>query len=396
VTPINRPSEVRHVNADTEQLAPPALLSPRSPALTRHRPSLRALTGIRFFAALYVVLFHTRVPKLLHGLARSFFANGYLAVPLFFLLSGFILAYTYAGQIETRSLRRRFWEARFARIWPLYALSLILSSLTAFDLPRIPPLPRAVATLFMVQAWDPFNLGIAGDWNFVCWTLSCEAFFYLCFPAFQIFLERRSNRAQLLTLAATVAICLVCNTAMHSLGYHVTHGVYRFLPQALIHVPEFLIGVLLGNLHLRYIAPADPTAPSFTRRPGLLTWTAAAASIALLTLPTGRATSLVIPAFAALLFGLAAERTLLARFLSTPLLILGGGISYAMYLMQTPVKLALLRAYAILHLTGTAARLVIELLGIIAFSWLLFRFLEDPARRLLRNLFARLERRPDA
>jgi len=365
-------------------------------ALTRHRSSLRALTGIRFFAALYVVLFHTRVPTLLHGLAQNFFANGYLAVPLFFLLSGFILAYTYAGQIETRSLRRRFWEARFARIWPLYFLSLILSSLTATGTPPIPQLPTGLATLFMVQAWDPFNLGIAGAWNFVCWTLSCEAFFYLCFPAFQIFLERRSNRAQLLTLAATIAICILCNTSMRTLGYQPVLGLYRFLPLALIHLPEFLTGVILGNLHLRYTAPAAPAAPPLTLRSGLLTWTAAAASIALLTLPTSPATSLVVPAFAALLFGLSAERTLLARFLSTPLLVLGGGISYAMYLMQTPCKLALLRAYAVLHLTNTAARLVIELLGIIAFSWLLFRFLEDPARKLLRNLFGRLERHPDA
>src|ERR1700679_4079883 len=101
--------------------------------LTAHGRSLKPLTGIRFFASFYVVVFHSRVGEvcLQHGwyAAGNFFQNGYLAVPLFFLLSGFILAYTYQGQIERRGDVRRFWEARFARIWPVYAVSLGFSSL---------------------------------------------------------------------------------------------------------------------------------------------------------------------------------------------------------------------------------------------------------------------------
>jgi peptidoglycan/LPS O-acetylase OafA/YrhL len=46
--------------------------------------------------------------------------NGYLAVTLFFMLSGFILAYNYCGQIETKNHAYRFWEARSVRIWPPY------------------------------------------------------------------------------------------------------------------------------------------------------------------------------------------------------------------------------------------------------------------------------------
>src|SRR5580704_9263285 len=107
--------------------------------LTAHRRSLKALTGIRFFAAFYVVVFHTRVGQVLgdHGYraASNFFASGYLAVPLFFLLSGFILAYTYEGQIEEPGDHRRFWEARFARIWPVYAVSLLMASIPSFTFP---------------------------------------------------------------------------------------------------------------------------------------------------------------------------------------------------------------------------------------------------------------------
>jgi peptidoglycan/LPS O-acetylase OafA/YrhL len=95
------------------------------------RTALPALTGVRFFAAFYVVLSHSlpwvatrfRIP----WPAKIFLSNGYLAVAMFFLLSGFILAYTYDGQITGSRNRARFWEARFARIYPVYLLSLVLA-----------------------------------------------------------------------------------------------------------------------------------------------------------------------------------------------------------------------------------------------------------------------------
>src|ERR1700722_1849439 len=73
---------------------------PRARVAGHNRSPLPALTGLRFFAAFYVVLGHAvpwleprfRVP----AFVNTFLANGYLAVSLFFLLSGFILSYTYA------------------------------------------------------------------------------------------------------------------------------------------------------------------------------------------------------------------------------------------------------------------------------------------------------------
>src|ERR1700735_3219512 len=176
-----------------------------TPELSTHRKSLGALTGIRFFAAFYGVLFHSRIGGYFfehgHYAAAYFFLSGYLAVPLFFLLSGFILAYTYEGQMEQRGDFRRFWEARFARIWPVYAISLLLSSVPSFTAPS-PGV--ALATLCMVQAWNPFDLGMSGAWNMVCWTLSVEALFYLCFPWLHIWIERRSSRIQVVIIGLSL------------------------------------------------------------------------------------------------------------------------------------------------------------------------------------------------
>src|SRR6478752_7231975 len=91
------------------------------------RDTLPALTGLRFVAALLVVLFHYQF--LVPGLAQSAVPGarviqaGFVGVSIFFVLSGFILAYTYLDPDGTmRSTVSAFWHARFARIYPAYAL----------------------------------------------------------------------------------------------------------------------------------------------------------------------------------------------------------------------------------------------------------------------------------
>ncbi len=152
--------------------------------LTLHRAPLPALTGVRFLAATQVVLYHFgsgfaqrhHLPRPLTNLLT----NGWTAVTLFFILSGFILSYTYSGQIAGRGGKLRFWEARFARIYPVYLLALLLSWPFRGD----PGLGLSMAVLTMVQAWNPFHVNYGGAWNSPAWTLSTEAFFYLLFPFF--------------------------------------------------------------------------------------------------------------------------------------------------------------------------------------------------------------------
>ena len=92
------------------------------------RPSLRALTGIRFLAAYHVVLFHcTDWVHWTNPWARSFVGSGYVAVSLFFVLSGFILTYTHCGEEPPKPIALRpFYVSRFARIYPVYAVGLLL------------------------------------------------------------------------------------------------------------------------------------------------------------------------------------------------------------------------------------------------------------------------------
>ena len=98
-----------------------------APKLHR-RPRLDSLTTLRFFAAVHVVLFHMRVTKILDGgpwWYQNFASIGYVGVNFFFVLSGFILVYTYDG-FPLRA--RQFWQARFARIYPAYVVSLMAAA----------------------------------------------------------------------------------------------------------------------------------------------------------------------------------------------------------------------------------------------------------------------------
>lgn len=371
------------------------------PVLTRHRSTLLALTGLRFFAASYVIVFHTRLAGIcdqrgLHALGR-FFSNGYTAVTLFFMLSGFILAYNYREQVETRRQAFRFWEARFARIWPAYAFSLLCSS---FPAKTVPTPGLMAATLAMVQAWNPLHPEYADAWNFVCWTLSVEAFFYLVFPLLQRGLDRLRQRSLVWALGALLLAGVLLDSTGHNDSARYG-GIFWLIPAPVIHLPEFFTGMLLGNLFLLVtrlrLGATDrgegilPEGGFALFRLPVLTGVGLIWSLTALTTAGAGWIGWAIPGYAMLLYGLATENTLLARFLSTRWLVLGGEISYAMYLLRTPLQ-AWLIAVPWLR-ASTVVNLLYLPLGLIPFSLFSFYVVEGPSRRALRRFFASLQKR---
>jgi peptidoglycan/LPS O-acetylase OafA/YrhL len=358
---------------------------PARPDVITRRLELPALTGVRFLAAWYVVLFHA-FPGLAHRypLPRGigiFLSHGYLAVGLFFVLSGFILAYTYEGQVDVSSGKARFWEARFARIYPVYILSLALSYWFTTNL----HFGTRLAVLGMVQTWNPLNPDMGGAWNYPAWTLSTEAFFYLCFPFVVPWISRRSDRALFWAIAALLAVCLLAHTPVRGLGdwAHSPHLLDRVVPLPVFRLPEFLVGTVLGLRFLR-----DEGATGQASRP-LRVYPAVLATLAILSLPLGDWVSLVILPFSVLVYELARDAGWLARFLSTRTMVVLGGASYAIYLLRWPVT-----TWARVLLSGLPSGFVRvgELLAplvLILFSIGVFRYWEEPSRKALRRWFAK-------
>jgi peptidoglycan/LPS O-acetylase OafA/YrhL len=359
------------------------------------RPRLHALTTLRFFAALHVVLFHMRVIGILPGgpwWYQNFASIGFVGVNFFFVLSGFILVYTYEGpQLNVR----KFWWARFARIYPAYVLSLIVAAPFFFLAVRRLDLPfyawskqhlvaACLLTVSLLQSWVP---EAALTWNSVCWSLSVESFFYFLFP----FLLLRSAKFS----KARLAFCLIGFWLISlSLSFSYVHfhpdgldkinsgettlfwkNVLSFHP--LVRLPEFAVGVFAGRLFLLGAGRKSVATPLILG--GLLAVICVVLFARQIPNPVISA-GLLSPAFAAIIYG-AAQQPRWTSFLAAPWLVLLGDASYSLYLLHS---LVIAGTFDSLPHFPWAMRVVSSLAVAIGASLLAYRLVEEPARKFLR------------
>jgi len=221
-------------------------------------PDLRALTTLRFFAALWVVLF-AAWPHLDVAFTPNVVAKGYLGVETFFILSGFILSHVYLEAAGTKRFSYGgFLWARIARVYPLHLATLfgmialglaatvvgITVSDTLLDWRSLP------AHLTLTQAW---GLASGAAFNHPSWSISAEWFAYLSFPAFAFVAWRLRNRPVLATVLAA-AFALAVYAAFQPLaGFSLTEATFRW--GALRIVPCFALGCALYLVHRRRTLP---------------------------------------------------------------------------------------------------------------------------------------------
>jgi peptidoglycan/LPS O-acetylase OafA/YrhL len=130
--------------------------------------------------------------------------NFFVPVPMdyFFIISGVVLTWAYRPDQRAGT----FWRRRFGKIYPVYFVSELIAFLLFGVMFANWTSWKVVLThIFLLQAWSPgqaYNLGL----DPVMWTLSSEAFNYLCFPALIILLVRASNRSLKLTAAAMIGL----------------------------------------------------------------------------------------------------------------------------------------------------------------------------------------------
>ena len=211
---------------------------------------LQSLTAMRWVAAAMVVLPHLYMRQL-DGALGNAAQYATVGVSFFFILSGFVLTWTY----RPGDSRRRFYQRRFARIYPLYLTTLLLSIAVLALEGRSPTWSALPFALTMTQSWIPSG-SIFTAFNSLSWSLSCEAFFYAIFPfiAFRIVSASKATRLRLLfTVIALVAVKGLLVQALYGVDVSimgsltwsdVSHwaGYYFPLTRAL----EFVAGMLLA------------------------------------------------------------------------------------------------------------------------------------------------------
>ena len=334
---------------------------------------------------------------------RNIVGSGFVGVSLFFVLSGFILAYSYLDVQGQKPLdKRAFWLARFARIYPVYLVGtlVMVPFYLAFLLHQMPVLKAVVkgagatlVALSLLQAWWP---GTAALLNYPSWSLSVEAFFYAVFPFVAPVVGRLSSSRLLGLMGASWLLSLVVpGCYWHFAGpgspetFNFWIGVVKFNP--LVRLPEFLIGVALGRLFLLQSQRATAAWGQWVSMLpvaalGAAFWMLAQGSILPFVLLSN---CLLVPAFAVLIFSLAWNRGVLSAFLSLPLVMALGEASYALYIIHVPLYTVMTRAAAQAPILSTSGFLLVYLVCALGASLLLTRFVEKPAREALKRRRAR-------
>jgi len=360
------------------------------------RPRLPALTSLRFLAAFHVVIFHFQAMQTFIGPVwfQKLSSIGYVGVSFFFVLSGFILVYTYAGR---PMVLKNFWRARFARIYPAYAFSLLVTAPFFFYAVLTMNFPffvwakthlklASALVLSLLHAWVP---PAALTWNAVAWSLSVEAFFYVLFPFLLLVLVRRSQ-PQLLLIAAVSWLTslvfsgsdVVLNPDRLSIVNADVLGAFwlnalKFNPLA--RLPEFLLGMACGFLFLR--SRRESKLASLLVLSGIAALLVVVYFSAVIPYPILH-TALLAPAFAAIVYGFAL-RPNWGMILENRWLVLCGDASYSLYLLHSMiVGMYFHSTTGQLRYQSPMGILVFVLIAV-SISALVYRFIEEPARRKL-------------
>jgi peptidoglycan/LPS O-acetylase OafA/YrhL len=358
------------------------------------RTDITSLTGLRGVAALWVVAYHLLLPaSLIQGGAARIAGRGYLAVDIFFLLSGFVMALNYGARFRSGFDAAAFadflWR-RFARLYPLYGAILAARLVYTvwryggFDLPRpwiaVPvrhPWTDIPANLAMLQSW-----GLAPSLIGPSWSISTEWAAYVAFPLLATSLLFRGRRAAAACAAAACGLVvatalLLAGTGAHGKLLDAWNG--ETAGPLMRCFGGFALGMALWRLS------QWPPAASFARNRAV----AGGVIIAIAALVGSAAPDLALyPAFAALVLCLGCGTdTPAAAFGWRPLVWLGE-ISYSLYLLHIFLLHPIDMSRATLDLLlppGPADVATCVLIGglLLAASDLAYRCIERPGRALL-------------
>lgn len=346
---------------------------------------------LRFAAAMLVVFYHSSShlrsaiddPGYFFALSEGI---GFAGVDVFFVISGFIMAWTTR---ETSGFREAhlFFRRRFARIysgyWPFFVLAMVIF---AWANPEYFEQSNLWKSAIL---WPTYPLLIA-----VSWTLIFELFFYCCYTVLVTIPVRPRN---VILIFLFVGVC-IWSAYSHFIREAYAPGSLEYMSNAEYYMAspylaEFLAGALL--------------AVWLMRKPDGAGWSWLIAGIALFLSGAwwnqqffdGHIEQGYWVLYRVLVFGIPSAMILLGLVrlensgVSAPLRfsLLAGGASYAIYLSHTLVltvtqKLGFNQWAGML--TETGARLVFIILAglILAYSILHYRMVERPLHRVFRTI----------
>jgi peptidoglycan/LPS O-acetylase OafA/YrhL len=197
---------------------------------------LPRLTSLRALAALFVFGYHLEAYDIvLNG--RAPLTVGYTGVSFFFILSGFVLTWSF----PKNGTARDFYYRRFARIYPVYLIMLVVAYAAPYS--AAPPhrgLYPSLLAVFLLQSWFP---RFAYSVNSPAWSLSCEAFYYAIFP-FIVLVIARGYRRMFYILGSSWVLGTAIVGILLSEGVIAGSGTVNTVTNPVLRSGEFVLGVL--------------------------------------------------------------------------------------------------------------------------------------------------------
>ncbi|TPL90225.1 acyltransferase [Mesorhizobium sp. B2-3-12] len=398
-----------------------AFLNPSDAVVSTHTGTIagdrfQVLDSWRGICALLVALFHFPTASAISQ--SSFIGSSYLFVDFFFVLSGFVIASSYANRLSRPGEVARFALVRFGRIYPLHLV--MLAAFAGFEVLRL-VLPQLhgtgaapftggfdikslAANLFLLQ-----GIGFEDrlTWNAPSWSISAEFFAYLLFAG--VVLVAGARAWIWFVAAAVTAPLFLLAFSTHHMDVSYDFGFIRCLY-------GFSLGALLAWFQHDSIAGARQI---LTRSGPRMNWTLAeivmvAVIVLFVSLAGDNNAGIAAPlVFALALFLFAHEGGWISALLRTPFMLTLGALSYSIYMVHIFVQARLINVAGLVERklgpgligdivlrgepatgfgagwTGTVA-IVVMLAATIAVSWVTWRLVEMPAMAWFRRLSKRI------
>jgi len=357
-----------------------------------HPTRLDSLTSLRFFAALVVVVHHVTRNFAQIPVITPLFDIGGVGVSFFFVLSGFVLAWS-NKPVESD---RRFYRHRFARVYPLHIATLVFAGVVLFVQDAPPGFSVIVASFLLLQAWVPAGAFLAGV-NGPSWSLSCEAFFYALFPRINRAIQSKPTRSIVTLLFVVLVVAVAVTGVVRAFGGPAATFFLYMNPA--YRIWEFLIGIGLALLLKRGVAIriSVPLAATLAiaafigaagMNYGISNNLGVLARLPFDSFPPDIASLVLTPLFGLLIVAGAQSdlRGTGRSFLRAPALIRLGTWSFALYLVHLTIVTAATPFVPQSLPFGVAVALaLVTIAGSIGLAAAAYRFVERPLERLLRK-----------
>ncbi|HUS00834.1 MAG TPA: acyltransferase [Chitinophagaceae bacterium] len=357
----------------------------KAPGNNTYFPSL---TGVRAIAA-YMVFIHHYRPFNINYFSKEihfFFNEFHVGVTLFFVLSGFLIAYRYSELNQFNF--RNYMVNRIARIYPMYLILTTITFLSYFIIKE----ENSIHNLIIYFANITFTRGFFENIVFSGiaqgWSLTVEETFYLLAPVFFLLIKRKKINLVILPLLS-IATGLLLVAIFGNINFYGFFGSndlmfnYTFFGRAF----EFFIGITLAVIYKQKLLRT--TKISFTYI-GLLMILISVYGLTLfkgdfdygIRHPFGKfINTFFLPLFGVAFFylGLLREKTIVSKLLATNLFVLLGKSSYIFYLIHIGIFATLI--YRLIP-NDFILFLLINILSV-----LMFKYIEDPLNLYIRKKF---------